>query len=616
MPIPVTCPCGKNYQAKDELAGRQLKCPACGQVLVVPALPSPGIGGDLGDASGFDMSGTHSNHTLRPTGAGRPGTARRGAARAANNGFVWKVGAAVAGGLVAVIALAVVMFLVFAARDGGPDGDVATADSLQESEGPHRTPDEPASVPGTSAGGSSEATATAQRFPSLPGAVSNPPAYLLEDAPFDMRTYFGPLPAEQNAAPLYLDALFEFSADVSGCFSAAEQARRGPTIQQRQQRSYAIHNRRSQNEDGVAGPELDRALQEYAAGFAKLEAAQQRPGCVFESALGIAALLPHAQAAREVARWTDIKTQRDVEQGRLDEALENIDLLLRLSRDLQRRGASVTQLVSVAIDSVCYQGCVKRVLADQNLTTDHCDRLLAILARHEQQAVDPLVESLRGEYVIMRSTLHDVRFQTGDFDPKFMREELEVDSIGALITGLAPGGSGSDQEAARIDAYAARMTDDDYTAEITRANELYEAVIAAAGRPYAERVQAIAAAFARVRSPDTLLVSLLSGGLPEILQAFVRSEAELHGTQCLVALRRWLLDQPAVQPPDLVTVVKAAGMPSVPRDPYDDGPLRMTQQQGQLVIYSVGSDGRDDQARSDWQYGKQPGDFIFRLARD
>jgi len=42
----------------------------------------------------------------------------------------------------------------------------------------------------------------------------------------------------------------------------------------------------------------------------------------------------------------------------------------------------------------------------------------------------------------------------------------------------------------------------------------------------------------------------------------------------------------------------------------------MTQPQGEVVIYSIGKDGKDDNAQSDWKYGQQPGDFIFRIARE
>ena len=40
MAIRVTCTCGKQFQVKEELAGKRGKCAACGQVLSIPAIPS------------------------------------------------------------------------------------------------------------------------------------------------------------------------------------------------------------------------------------------------------------------------------------------------------------------------------------------------------------------------------------------------------------------------------------------------------------------------------------------------------------------------------------------------------------------------------------------------
>jgi hypothetical protein len=36
MPIPFSCECGKKLQAKDEFAGKRLKCPGCGKILTIP----------------------------------------------------------------------------------------------------------------------------------------------------------------------------------------------------------------------------------------------------------------------------------------------------------------------------------------------------------------------------------------------------------------------------------------------------------------------------------------------------------------------------------------------------------------------------------------------------
>ena len=36
MPIEVQCPCGKTLNVGDDLAGRRVKCPVCGEILAVP----------------------------------------------------------------------------------------------------------------------------------------------------------------------------------------------------------------------------------------------------------------------------------------------------------------------------------------------------------------------------------------------------------------------------------------------------------------------------------------------------------------------------------------------------------------------------------------------------
>ncbi len=39
MPISVTCACGKSVRAKDELAGRKVRCPGCRGILTIPQPP-------------------------------------------------------------------------------------------------------------------------------------------------------------------------------------------------------------------------------------------------------------------------------------------------------------------------------------------------------------------------------------------------------------------------------------------------------------------------------------------------------------------------------------------------------------------------------------------------
>ncbi|HEX5273050.1 MAG TPA: hypothetical protein VFW33_21280 [Gemmataceae bacterium] len=44
MPIAFSCPCGRALRVKDELAGRRVKCPACGEALTVPSVQAAAEG--------------------------------------------------------------------------------------------------------------------------------------------------------------------------------------------------------------------------------------------------------------------------------------------------------------------------------------------------------------------------------------------------------------------------------------------------------------------------------------------------------------------------------------------------------------------------------------------
>ena len=50
MAIPFRCECGKRLQAKDELAGRRIRCPDCGRTLKVPAAAPGGAPATTGPA--------------------------------------------------------------------------------------------------------------------------------------------------------------------------------------------------------------------------------------------------------------------------------------------------------------------------------------------------------------------------------------------------------------------------------------------------------------------------------------------------------------------------------------------------------------------------------------
>jgi len=77
-------------------------------------------------------------------------------------------------------------------------------------------------------------------YPSLPEAVRECPEWLKKNTPFDIIEWFQVVPPEENAAPLYLDALYECSPqEMETCLAPAEVAERGAAVRNRVARTNA-----------------------------------------------------------------------------------------------------------------------------------------------------------------------------------------------------------------------------------------------------------------------------------------------------------------------------------------------------------------------------------------
>src|SRR5436189_6455180 len=61
MAIQFACPCGKPLQARDDFAGRKMRCPACGSVLTIPSpggsTPSIATAASVGSTPATPMTG-------------------------------------------------------------------------------------------------------------------------------------------------------------------------------------------------------------------------------------------------------------------------------------------------------------------------------------------------------------------------------------------------------------------------------------------------------------------------------------------------------------------------------------------------------------------------------
>ena len=481
-----------------------------------------------------------------------------------------------------------------------------------------------------------------RRYPSFPGGVTEAPSWLVRSAPFDVEEYFKAPPPEENASTLYLEALLEFNDEVLMCFwpkdeVPIEEAKRlrdkfrplGDT----QDKFYAAWEKDPKSLDNV---EVDAWLAEFETGFEKLAIAQKRSECVFQTGINFLSLLPHAQAPRQVARVVMWRSRRDLQRDDIERLIRDIEITLRLSRDLQRRGGFVCQLVSKAVDGICCSDAVPRILRSDAIEQEHCRRLLAILEQHEEVSRRRFAEGTRAEYVMSRKVLHDFQHHTGDISPQSLKD-LDIRGTDHPMTwvkllieldGLSSGriakekygkkGTGIPQDHPFVVGWTVSgklMSDDDYAKEVDALNRVYASILDSADQSGLKRLEIVQNAEVYEPLRDTKVALFLEPFIEPLINAMLQADAIMRGTKCLVALRQWQLDHEN-PPPNLKTMVQAAGMLQVPIDPYSDQPMLMTIIDEQVVIYSVALDGKDDQALVEWDLNTRnpKGDMLFRLS--
>jgi RNA polymerase sigma factor (sigma-70 family) len=471
--------------------------------------------------------------------------------------------------------------------------------------------------------------------PALPGAVAKSPPWIETNAPFDVAGFFAAPPPEENAAPRYLEALFEFGPEVDVCFpDGPDRQSRKNAVEQRLGRFWPVYRSWSRDPGSVPAATIDAVIAEFDTGFRKLDWAQQRPRCMFESGVGVMTRLPHVQAVGHVARVAELKFRRELDRGEFDAALRDLARVLRLSRDLLPRGAMIAGMVSASADRNAVERMLVPMLTANGLTVEHCDRILALLIEHDAGSIDAYAEGLRAGYLSNRATLHDLVFEQDR-----LRKELEglgnvversivwhvVEPV--LYSGLAAGAgipapaSGKQSEspfknAPSLDARIARTTPAELATQVEKLNELYRGLLGAVRASGLERIRKSSE---RPRSLDdqdlhTLVVrSLSDSAFSSFTQALAKAKARMRIAQGLVTVRRWQLVHNGQVPPSLEAAAKEAGLAAVPVDPFDAHPIRFAVVGGQPTVYSIGQDGRDDGGKVDNARTPEQGDVLLRL---
>ncbi len=461
----------------------------------------------------------------------------------------------------------------------------------------------------------------ARTYPSLPGAVHKQPSWLGKDVPFDLAAFFAAPPPSQNAAPLYLDALFEFSSEMTLCFPPGRATdARARKSQERSQRVRPLLEAFGSDPASVDRAALKAAIASYDAGFRKLDEAQKHPRCVFETGLGSASLLPHVQTSRDVVRIVSLRILDSLDRDDLNAPIIDAARVLRMTRDLQPRGLAITELVYAAELTVLTKDLIG-VVSHPKLKGSQCERLIKLLLDHEAHALDGYSEALKAEYLTERATLYDAAGRPGDPD-RAAADKAKAAVFDAFAQFNIPLSPNAKQALEAIKANLPKATPEQYADAVADINTYYRNFLAAA--KLADREKQAKAQSAGHSPSDTkasapmefvrLFRSAGGGvGMELVHQQLVKATAILHVLESLAAVRRWQIAHKSL-PRNLATACREAGLKTVPIDSFSGQPIKFVIDGGQPVVYSIGKDGKDDGGKVDSKNDSQPGDLVYRLS--
>ena len=518
--------------------------------------------------------------------------------------------------------------------------------------------------------------------PQLPDAVTQLPDWAEQTMAFDVAEYFAVSSTARRGATKYLDALLEFSEDMDTCF-VEDRAAHTWTVRPEYATRLAVTKVRSKwffwflehtNYEEMRDifeledlEQLREVVAEYEEGFRKLREAQREEACVFEIAISPLAITPHAHTARSVARIVFLSVHRHLADGKLDAGIDDVEMLLRLARDLGPRGDMACQLVRLILEQWCWQDLLPHILSQDGLTIEHCDRMLN-LVEDSARAVNPILEAEKYEQLLWRQRLYQL--ERNEYDVAARVKQFHLRGSFTVPTMLLWENSAAIER--RINSDVVRQSAEEMAKEDEEAKQLYEKI-----KTEETKNKRLTARMDRMLAAILLTKALLNVPAEDLRRDYEVLD-ERYGqlekavrqpyperVEDLMMLRDWTRDdawdraevlrvfRPMLLPPererlattqrrmllcllavvrgqlagedeaaDLEQPVRAAGLPQVPLDPYSGAPIRSMKLDGQYIIYSVGPDGDDDQARAAefwgarWVTGDPPdGDISLRCTR-
>jgi hypothetical protein len=387
--------------------------------------------------------------------------------------------------------------------------------------------------------------------------------------------YLASLPAQtseaQNAAPLYEKAFARLDADL-------------PTDIQNDPIGNSL--KFDPNE-----PATIAFLQREAATITLLHRAGELTGCRFDQDLpgpDMGMILSGLNGTRFAANVLMLHAREEIAHGHAGNAIEDARAILVLSRRIEERPTMVSAMVGIGIADIGH-----RTLAEALPAVKSRDELAGLRMDELPSLGRTYQESMRGEERYGLRLMGNM----GSWVMKPVNGQMtEVQDTGLLSSA----GSGSGLGGAYFRVFY--LDADAYV-------DLYEQIQGFAVQPYFQ-VRDPLAEMTNAKTPHGVFTSILVPSLAKSLETLAKVEAGEACARAGVAMTQYRLDHGAY--PGRLEELVPAYLEEVPVDPFDGHPIRLAIRDGQLIIYSIGSDGVDDGGVDiDPITGK--GDVIFTL---
>jgi hypothetical protein len=279
--------------------------------------------------------------------------------------------------------------------------------------------------------------------------------------------------------------------------------------------------------------------------------------------------VPHLEDLGKLARLLSLESALRAEQGDASGALVSAQATLNVGRSVGDESFAVSQMVRLA----CVRralGATERALA-QGEPVDGA--LVALQHLLEDEAGQPLfLRAMRGERAMLHHVLEIVRAK------QFNRRAY----------GFANPRGVPDFALNLLDAYRSRLCHHVYLHYL---NELVEI----AKLPADQRAARVEQLEEPTAHKPSILLAFNAPDRTRMVQIFQRNEALVRCALVALAVERFRRDQRR-WPTDLESLV-AGYLRAVPADPFDGAPLRYRRLPDGVVIYAVGTDGKDDGGR-------------------